>query len=448
MSVKLETLEHSMVKMTFEVPFDQFDKAVNKVYNKQKGKINLAGFRKGKAPRVMIEKMYGEGIFWDDAINEILPETYPAALKEAGVEAASRPQIDVEKIEKGQPLVITAEFAVKPEIELGTYKGVTVTKVDTAVTDEQIQAELETQQKNQAREVSVERAIVEGDIAVIDFEGFMDGEAFEGGKGENHRLEIGSHSFIPGFEEALVGAKTGDDVDVNVTFPEDYQAAELAGKPAVFKCKIHDVIAKEMPEIDDEFASECSKYDTLAEYKESIKQNLEEKAKADAKQAQTDEAVDKIIEASKMDIPEAMIEYQSENIISDFANRIQSQGLSFDQYLKFSGTDLDGLKEQVRPDALKRIQSALVLEAIAKAENIEVTDADVDEDLAAQAKAYGIDAEELKKYFGEEGLEDMKKDLRIRKAADFVFENVKESKAKKTTTKKKAEAKEEATEEA
>ena len=330
----------------------------------------MPGFRKGKVPRAMVEKMYGVEVFYEDAANILLQETYPEAYDESGLEIVSQPSIDVVQLEKGKPFIYTAEVAVKPEVTLGKYKGVTVTKIDTSVSDEEVDAEVETQRNNNARTVSVERPIENGDTAVIDFEGFVDDVAFEGGKGENYDLEIGSHSFIDTFEDQLVGKVAGDDVEVNVTFPEQYQAEELAGKPAVFKVKIHEVKAKELPELDDEFAQDVSEFDTLAEYKEDVKKKLTERKEADAHRTKEDEAIEKIIDDAKMDIPEAMIDNQVNSMINDFANNMMQQGLSMEQYMQFTGMTMDKFKEQVRPDAVKRIQSSLVLEQIAKDENL------------------------------------------------------------------------------
>ena len=347
-------------------------------------------------------------------------------------------------MEKGKAFIYTAEVAVKPEVTLGKYKGVTVTKIDTTVTDEEVDAEIETQRNNNARTLTVERPVEVGDTAVIDFEGFMDGVAFEGGKGEDFDLEIGSHSFIDTFEDQLVGKSTGDDVEVNVTFPEQYQAEELAGKPAVFKVKIKEIKAKELPELDDEFAQDVSECDTLAAYKEEVKKNLTDRKEADARRTKEDEAIEKIIDDAKMDIPDAMIDNQVNSMINDFANNMMQQGLSMDQYMQFTGMTIDKFKEQVRPDAIKRIQSSLVLEQIAKEENIEVSDADVDAEIEKMAAAYGMDVEQLKGYVQDAEKESMKKDIAVQKAVEFIMDNVKErAKAAKKSTAKKAEADEE-----
>jgi trigger factor len=435
MSVQVENLEHNMAKLTIEVAAEELEKALDSAYQKQKKQISVPGFRKGKVPRAMIEKMYGAGVFYEDAANILMQQTYAGAVDESGVDIVSRPTVEVTQIEKGQPFIYTAEVAVRPEVTLGKYMGVTVTKIDTSVSDEEVDAELENQRNKNARTVTVtDRPVAEGDTAVIDFEGFVDGVAFEGGKGENHPLEIGSHTFIDTFEDQLVGKNTGDEVEVNVTFPEKYQAADLAGKPATFKVKINEIKAKELPELDDEFAQDAAGVDTLAEYKEEIKKNLTEKKETEAKKTKEDEAIQKIIDKSKMDLPEAMIE--------EFAQRIAQSGLTMEQYLQFSGMTVDQLKDQVRPEATTRIQSSLVLEQIAKEENIEVTDADIDAEVEKMAKAYGMEADKLKEYMGDAEKESMKKDLAITKAVDLIMDNVKE----RAKAKKKADA-EESTEE-
>lgn len=439
MSVQVETLENNMAKLTVEVSADRLEKALDAAYNKQKKSISVPGFRKGKVPRAMVEKMYGVEVFYEDAANILLQETYPEAYDESGLDIVSQPSIDVVQLEKGKAFIYTAEVAVKPEVTLGKYKGVTVTKIDTTVTDEEVDAEIETQRNNNARTVTVDRPIEMGDTAVIDFEGFMDGVAFEGGKGEDFDLEIGSHSFIDTFEEQLVGKATGEDVEVNVTFPEQYQAEELAGKPALFKVKIKEIKAKELPELDDEFAQDVSSCDTLVDYKEEVKKNLTERKEAEARRTKEDEAIEKIIDDAKMDIPEAMIDNQVNSMINDFANNMMQQGLSMEQYMQFTGMTMDKFKEQVRPDAIKRIQSSLVLEQIAKEENIEVSDADVEAEIEKMAASYGMDVEQLKGYVQDAEKESMKKDIAVQKAVELIMDNVKErAKAAKKSTAKKA----------
>ena len=441
MSVQVENLDKNMVKLTIEVPAEELEKAIEAAYKKQKNQISVPGFRKGKVPRVMIEKMYGVGVFYEDAANTLMQQNYPSAVDESGVDIVSRPTVDVVQIEKGKPFIFTAEVAVKPEVTLGKYMGVTVTKIDTSVSEDEVNEALEQQRNNNARTISVtDRPVAVGDTAVIDFEGFVDGVAFEGGKGENHPLEIGSHTFIDTFEDQLVGKNAGDEVEVNVTFPEQYQAADLAGKSATFKVKINEIKTKELPELDDEFAQDVSEFDTLAEYKESLKKNLEEKKENEAKRTKEDEAVQKIIDKSKMDIPEAMIDTQCETMIEEFAQRIAQSGLSMDQYLQFSGLTVDGLKEQVRPEALSRIQASLVLEQIAKDENIEVSDEDVNAEIEKMAASYGMEADKLKEYMGDAEKDSMKKDLAINKAVELVMSNVKERAKAKSKKEKEAEA--------
>ncbi len=448
MSVQVENLEKNMAKLTIEVPAEELEKAIEAAYQKQKSKISVPGFRKGKVPRKMIEKMYGAGIFFEDAANTLIQENYGPAVEESKVDVVSRPTIDVTQIEAGKPFIFTAEVAVRPEVTLGKYLGVQVTKIDTTVTDEEVEAALEKEREKNSRTVTVtDRPVANGDTAVIDFEGFVDGVAFEGGKGENHPLEIGSHSFIDTFEDQLIGHNTGDDVDVNVTFPEQYQAAELAGKPALFKVKIHEIKTKELPELNDEFAQDVSEFDTLDAYKEDLKKHLEVEKENDAKRTKEDEAIKKIIEKSSMDIPEAMIETQCENMINEFAQRIQQSGLSMDQYMQFSGMTLDKLKEQVRPEAETRIKSSLVLEQIAKDEKIEVSDEEVQAEIEKMAKAYGMEADKLAEYMGDAEKESIKRDVAVTKAVDLIMENVKERAKAKTKKEKESEEKDAAEEE-
>ena len=435
MSVQVENLEKNMAKLTIEVAAEEVEKAIQAAYLKEKGKISMPGFRKGKVPRKMIEKMYGEAVFYEDAANTLIQENYPAAVEESGIDIVSRPTIDVVQIESGKPFIFTAEVAVRPEVKLGKYLGVQVTKIDTSVSDEEVEAAVEKERNNNARTVTVtDRPIANGDTAVIDFEGFVDGVAFEGGKGENHPLEIGSHSFIDTFEDQLVGKNAGDEVEVNVTFPEKYQAADLAGKPAMFKVKIHEVKCKELPELNDEFAQDVSEFDTLEEYKADVKKHLEVEKE--------DEAIQKIIDKSTMEIPEAMIETQCENMVNEFAQRLAQSGLSMEQYMQFSGLTLDKLKEQVRPEAETRIKSSLVLEQIAKDEKIEITDEELDAEIEKMAAQYGMEADKLKEYIGDNEKESMKRDLAVTKAVDLIMENVKERAKAKSKKEKEAEEKE------
>lgn len=447
MSVQVEKLEKNMAKLTVEVPAEEVEKALQAAYMKEKNKISIPGFRKGKVPRAMIEKMYGAAVFYEEAANILIQDNYAAAMEESKEDIVSRPTIDIVQIESGKPFIFTAEVAVRPEVTLGKYKGVQVTKIDTTVTDEEVEAALEKEQQKNSRTVTVtDRPVANGDTAVIDFEGFVDGIAFEGGKGENHPLEIGSHSFIDTFEDQLVGKNAGDEVDVNVTFPEKYQAADLAGKPALFKVKIHEVKAKELPELNDEFAQDVSEFNTLEEYKEDLKKHLEVQKEDEAKRTKEDEAIQKIIDKSTMEIPEAMIKTQCENMVNEFAQRLAQSGLSMEQYMQFSGLTLDKLEEQVRPEAETRIKSSLVLEQIAKDENIEVSEEEIDAEIEKMAKAYGMEADKLKEYMGDAEKESMKRDISVTKAVDLVMENVKERAKAKTKKEKEAEA-EEGTEE-
>lgn len=440
MSVQVENLEKNMAKLTIEVAAEEVEKAIQAAYMKEKNKISLPGFRKGKVPRKMIEKMYGAGVFYEDAANTLIQENYGAALDESGVDVVSRPTIEVVQIEAGKPFIFTAEIAVRPEVKLGKYLGVQVTKVDTSVSDEEVEEALEKERQKNSRTVTVtDRPIQNGDTAVIDFEGFVDGVAFEGGKGENHPLEIGSHTFIDTFEDQLVGKNTGDEVEVNVTFPEKYQAEELAGKPAVFKVKIHEIKAKELPELNDEFAQDVSEFETLEEYKADVRKHLEVQKEDEAKRTKEDEAIQKIIDKSEMEIPEAMIDTQCENMVNEFAQRIAQSGLSMEQYMQFSGLTLDKLKEQVRPEAETRIKSSLVLEQIAKDENIQVSEEEIDAEIEKLAKAYGMEADKLKEYMGDAEKESMKRDISVTKAVDLIMENVKERAKAKTKKEKEAE---------
>lgn len=427
MSVQVENLEKNMAKLTIEVSAEELEKAIQAAYMKQRSKINIPGFRKGKVPRQMIEKMYGAEIFYEEAVNTLVSQEYPKAAEESGLEIVSRPDINVEQLEKGKPFIFTSEVAVKPEVTLGKYMGVQVKKMDISVTEEEITAEIDKERENNARTITIEdRAVADGDTAVIDFEGFVDGEAFEGGKGENHSLVIGSHSFIDTFEEQLIGKNTGEDVEVNVTFPEDYHAPELAGKPALFKVKINEIKTKELPELDDEFAQDVSEFDTLAEYKESVEKKLTQRKETNAKRQKEEEAIQKVIEDSQMEIPDAMVETQTRSMLDDFANRIAQQGLSMEQYMQFTGMNVEKMMEQMRPDALKRIQSSLVLEAIAKVENIEVSEEELNSEINRMAELYAMEADKLVEYLGENGKQSIKQDLSIQKAVDLIRENAEE----------------------
>ena len=424
MSLQVEKMEKNMAKLTIEVSAEELEKALQGAYNKQKGQISVPGFRKGKVPRQVIEKMYGAAIFYDDAANALIPEAYSKAYDESGLEIVSQPKIEVVQIEKGKPFIFTAEVATKPEVTLGEYKGLTVSKVSNRVTAKEVEAKLEEEQKKNARTITVEdRAVQDGDEVVLDFEGFVNGVAFAGGKGENYPLTIGSGSFIPGFEEQLIGVEAEKEVEVNVTFPEEYHAEDLAGKEAVFKCTVHEIKTKELPELDDEFAAEVSEFDTLDEYKADIKAKIKEQKIAEGKRQKEDQAVEKAVANATMEIPEAMIDTQVQQMAQEFAQRMQSQGLTMEQYFQFTGLTADKMMEEMRPQAVKRIETRLVLEAIAKAENIEITDEKVDEEIAKMAEMYKMEVEKLKEYMGENEKEQMKADMAVQEAVKVLVDN-------------------------
>ena len=442
MSVTVEKLEKSMAKLKIEVSAEQLEKAIQKAYDKNKNKIQIPGFRKGKAPRKMIEQMYGKGVFYEDAANELIEEEYPKAVEECGEEVVSSPKIDVEQLEAGKDFIFTAEVALKPPVKLGKYKGVEAEKMDLEVSDSDVDAEIDKQRNTNARTIEVtDRAVKDGAIVTLDFEGFVDGVAFEGGKGTDYPLTIGSGAFIPGFEEQLVGFEIGKEGDVNVTFPEDYQADNLAGKAATFKCTVKAIKAKELPELNDEFASDVSDFDTLAEYKEDVKKKLVERKTNEEKAKREDAVVKAVIEDSEMELPEAMVETQARQIVNDFAQRLQMQGMSMDQYLQYTGNTVDKMIEQVKPQAIERIQARLVLEEVAKAENITVSDEDFEEELKKMAEQYKMELDKLKELMSESEQKTMRSDLAVQKAADFLVENVKEV-AKKKAAKKADDAEE------
>ena len=421
MSLQVEKLEKNMAKLTIEVSAEDLDKAMEKAYQKQKSRISLPGFRKGKAPRKMIESMYGKGVFMEDAVNSLVPQEYTKALGECDLEIVSQPEINVTQMEPGKALIFTADVAVKPEVTLGDYKGVEVPKSEIAVTDEEVDAEVKKEQDKNARTVAVEdRAAANGDITTIDFEGFVDGVAFEGGKGTDYALTLGSGTFIPGFEDQLVGANTGDHVEVKVTFPEEYQAKELAGKEAVFQCDVKKIETKEVPELDDEFAKDVSEFDTLAEYKEDVKKKLTEKKDKEARTAKENAAVDKAIENAQMDIPELMTKTECRQMMDDFSRRMQQQGLSMEQYFQFTGQSMDKMMEDMKPQALKRIQTRLVLEKVAEAENIQPSEEEITEEIQKMADAYKMEADKIREAIGESGLEQMKKDMAVQKAVTVI----------------------------
>lgn len=427
MSLQVEKLEKNMAKLTIEVGADELDKAIEGAYQKNKKNISVPGFRKGKVPRQMIEKMYGKEVFYEDAVNALIPDAYEKALDECEEDIVSSPKIDVTQVEAGKPFIFTAEVALKPEVKLGKYKGVKVEKTDAEVTEDEVNAEIDKERERNARNITVEdRAVKDGDMTVIDFEGFVDGVAFDGGKGENYPLTIGSGAFIPGFEEQLVGVEIGKETEVNVTFPEDYQAEELKGKAAVFKCTVKEIKEKELPELDDEFASEVSEFDTLAEYKEDVKKNLAEKKEKDAKSAKEDAVIEAIINDSDMEIPEAMIATQQRQLVDDFAQRIQMQGLSMDQYFQFTGSNYEMLVEQVKPQAEKRIKSRLVLEAIVAKEKIEVSEEEYEKETERMAEVYQMEVEKVREMLGEKEKKQIMQDLAIQKAVEFIVENSKE----------------------
>ena len=421
MSLQVEKLEKNMAKLTIEVSAEDLDKAMEKAYQKQKSRISLPGFRKGKAPRKMIESMYGKGVFMEDAVNSLVPQEYTKALGECDLEIVSQPEINVTQMEPVKALIFTADVAVKPEVTLGDYKGVEVPKSEIAVTDEEVDAEVKKEQDKNARTVAVEdRAAANGDITTIDFEGFVDGVAFEGGKGTDYALTLGSGTFIPGFEDQLVGANTGDHVEVKVTFPEEYQAKELAGKEAVFQCDVKKIETKEVPELDDEFAKDVSEFDTLAEYKEDVKKKLTEKKEKEARTAKENAAVDKAIENAQMDIPELMTKTECRQMMDDFSRRMQQQGLSMEQYFQFTGQSMDKMMEDMKPQALKRIQTRLVLEKVAEAENIQPSEEEITEEMQKMADAYKMEADKIREAIGESGLEQMKKDMAVQKAVTVI----------------------------
>ena len=427
MSFKVEELGKSMVKLTIEVAAEEFEKAMETAYQKNKNKLSVQGFRKGKAPRAMIEKMYGAGIFYEDAANELIPGAYEKAAVESGLDIVSRPEIDIVQVEKGKEFIFTAEVAVKPEVTLGEYKGVEVEKTDVTVSDDEVAAELDRVREQNARILTVEdRPVADGDETVIDFEGFVDGVPFAGGKGEDYKLVIGSHSFIDTFEEQLIGKNIGEEVEVNVTFPTEYHAEELAGKPALFKVTVKAITAKELPELDDEFAVDVSEFDTLAEYKEDIKKNLLEKKEKEAKFAKEDKVVDKIIENAPMEIPDAMIDTQTRQMAEEYAQRLQMQGLNLEQYFQFTGMNANSFMENLKPQALKRIQCRLVLEAIVKAENIEVSEEELDKEFDTMAQTYRMEKDKLVELVGEKEKEQIKMDVAVQKAVDFVRDAAKE----------------------
>ncbi len=426
MSLQVEKLEKNMAKLTVEVPAEQFEAALKTSFQKNKNRFNIPGFRKGKAPQAMVEKMYGVGVLYEDAVDEVINNTYADAMKESGLDIVSRPEISIEQVEKGKTMIYTALVAVKPEVTLGEYKGIEVPKAKPEVTEADVEAELKKVQEQNARVVTVEdRPVAEGDQTVIDFEGFVDGTPFEGGKAEAYPLTIGSHSFIEGFEEQLIGKNIGEEVEVNVTFPEQYHAAELAGKPAVFKVTVHEIKVRELPELNDEFASEVSEFETLDAYKADIQAKLAEKKQQEATTENENNVVEKVVENASMEIPAAMVEEQVREMMNDYARRMQSQGITMEQYMQFTGMTMESLQEQMRPQAERRIRTRLVLEAVVAAENIQVADEAVEAEVAKMAEAYKMEAEQIKSIMGEHGISQMKEDLAVQEAVDFLVAEAK-----------------------
>lgn len=422
MSFKVEQLEEkNMVKLVIEATAEEFEAGLNTAYNKSKSKINVPGFRKGKAPRKIIEQLYGQEVFFEDAANAIIPDAYAKACIESELDIVSQPKISVTQLEKGKPFVFEAEVAVRPEVELGNYKGVEVSKADTEATDADVEEEIKKVAEQNSRTITVEdRAVKDGDMTVIDFEGFVDGVAFEGGKGENYPLTIGSHSFIDNFEDQIIGMNIGDEKEINVTFPEDYHAEELKGKPATFKVSVKEIKEKQLPDIDDDFAQDVSDFDTLDEYKADLKKKIAERKEAEAKRKKETEAIEKIVADSKMDIPQAMIDTQVTRMAEDFAQRLQQQGLSLETYFKYTGLTAEKILDDMKPEAVKRIQNSLVLEAVAKAENIQVSDDEFNAELSKMAEMYKMEVDKIKEFMGESEEKQMRDDIAIQKAVDLI----------------------------
>ena len=426
MSVQVENLEKNTAKLTIEVPAEKFEEAVQHSYNKNKGKFNIPGFRKGKAPFNMIKKMYGVGVFYEDAVDEVIDASYPDAAKESGLEIVSRPSISIEEIEEGKAFVYTAVVAVKPEVTLGEYKGVEVQKTKSEVTEEDIETEIKRAREKNSRLITVEdRGIEDGDQVTIDFDGSVDGKRFEGGKAEDYPLTIGSHTFIDNFEEQLIGKTTGEECEVNVTFPAEYHVEELKNKPAVFKVKVKEIQRKELPEANDDFASEVSDFDTMEEYKKDLTEKLQAEKIEAAKTADEDKVVAKVIKNATMEIPDQMVEEQVNGMVNDYARRLESQGISFKQYVEITGMTAEKIGEQMKPQAIKRIQTRLVLEAVVKAENIQADDAAVEEQFDKMAEDFKMDKEQIKGMFGEEQMAQLKEDLAVQKAIDFLVAEAK-----------------------
>ncbi|MDD6214407.1 MAG: trigger factor [Firmicutes bacterium] len=431
MAVKSEQVEKNLIKLTFEVSAEDFEKAINKAYAKNVKKYSVPGFRKGKVPRAIIEKYYTEAVFYDEAINFVLPDAYTKALDEADITPAARPEMEIDEIKKGEPIKFTALVTTKPEVKLGEYLGVKVNKIEHNVTEEDIDKDIENTRRKNARLIPADdRAVQDGDVVTIDFEGFADGVAFDGGKGENYDLEVGSGTFIPGFEEQLVGAKINDEVEVKVTFPEEYHTPNLAGKPATFKVTVKEIKAKELPELDDDFASEVSEFDTLDEYKKSVKERLEKAAEQQVKNETETAVIDKVVENCDVDVPEAMIKEQTEKIVANFEQRLNYQGMDLKMYLQYTGNTMDAFKESFKPQAEKQLKTSLIVEAVSKAEHVEVTDDEVNERIAEMAKQYNMEADKLKELMQEKDIENLKSDLIMSKTVDMLVSKAKISKSR------------------
>lgn len=439
MAVKTEQVEKNLVKLTFEVSREKFEEGINEAYKKNKSKFNIPGFRKGKVSKAIVEKYYTEAVFYDDAINYVLPDAYEAAVKESELDVVAKPEIDVEEIKKGEPVVFTALVTTKPEVKLGKYKGIEIEKIENNVTEEDVQKDLEATRARNARVISVDdRAVKSGDIAVINFEGFCDGVAFEGGKGENYELEIGSNTFIPGFEDQVIGAEIGKEIDVNVTFPEEYHAADLAGKPAVFKVTVNEIKYKELPELDDDFASEVSEFETLAEYKDSIKKKLEEQAENKTKQETENAVIEKACEVCEVEIPAAMIESQIDRMVNDFAQRLSYQGMSLDMYMQYTGGTMESMRESFKEQAEKQCKVTLVIEAISVAEGMSALDEEVEDKIVEMSKIYNMELDKLKEVLRDEDKEAIEHDIKMTKTIEMLVNNakIKGAKAKTTRTRK------------
>ncbi|MCD8106206.1 MAG: trigger factor [Lachnospiraceae bacterium] len=424
MGVQVEKLENNMAKLTIEASAETFIAALEKAYRAQRGKISIPGFRKGKAPRKMIQKMYGAGVFFEDAANDVINDMYPAAADECGETIVSQPEIDIVQIEEGKPFIFTAVVALKPEVTLGGYKGLEIARTPVEISEADVDAEIEKEREQNSRVIDIDdRPVQDGDTIKLDFEGFVDGVAFEGGKGTDYPLTIGSGSFIPGFEEQLIGAVIGEEMEVHVTFPENYQAEELRGQDAVFQCTVKEITEKELPELDDDFAQDVSEFDTMEEYRDDIRSKLLEKKTQEAKRTRENKAVEKAVSNAVVDIPEPMIEAQIRRMTNDFVNRIQSQGITLEQYMQLTGMTMENLQAQMRPDAELRIKTSLVLEAVAKAENIEISDEQVEEEIRSLAESYSMEPDKLKESIGEDETEQIREELQVRAAADLITDS-------------------------